>query len=580
MGAVEMRDPVTERLYAFLLANGSKLVADVLATFVRFHRSSLAIPLDPLSENPETVLHNLDAMMGQITSLCARHDFARLLVLFRRIPHQLALDLIRAVREQGEPMSLFSAAYSKAVLFGTNCALKYCRHEATFRSNNDRYQFSATEDELRDVVLLFLLCTVHRSACFLMNSLVRRELVEPISLDVLLDVYNARLKKRWKPCPTGTVSDVIVFPASVHTLPQGERTWRCRDCEGTERVLAMRNHAPVPCDADLEFRRFAYLDTIDFLKVTGVSFATFRTVWLGLNGLLIHTFPLLWPDDWVVAATPELLAARLEQANDYCESALGGGYPESIWESCHELLIRNNRGSCPTKDECRLVVDFLTYRRFDGDIRFIEQPFVFYPVSDRLLFWDYYRHAGLLRCLARNLTRQPAASATRSKKGKVLELAVMSAVSTMLGVTGVRKCVIRDGGRDMWDIDVGFVYRNILFLVDAKNQHKPVRYYFEATEVSDRVVRWESFLDKLDGNLKENLAYVRRYWQVCATIRGAICLACTEEAEFIASVDRALWLKLYECPRICLLTEMVDFLHQRDAIKELEANTAFVPFLE
>jgi hypothetical protein len=572
-----LRDTSTKRLDAFLETNVTKLLVDTRAKSIRNRLS--VIPHNHLDENPGRILQNLGALTADIQSLCTQHDFARFLILFRKLPHGVASRFIRETHDPGLDLALlFAAAYPEAVLFGTNCILKYCSHAPTLRSNKDRYTFVPTDGELMAAAQVFLLCVLHRCELFYMNSVIRRDLVDSTSLAVLLNVYNERLTKRWMPVPRGTMADTIILPASVDNLTSEERLWRFRDQAGKLLVLGMRNYIPIPCDADLEFERFSYLDTEDFPALTGFSFAKFRAVWLGLNQLLINMLPPMWPDSWVAAADPDLLIARLDHADDYCETALGSGRPESIWTSCHELLARKSPADCPTEEDCRAVVEFLTYRQFDGDVRFVEQPFVFYQVSERLLLWDYYRHGGLLRCLARNFTRLPGTSATQNKKGETFERAIKAVVSSIHGVRGVRKWVYREGGRDVWDVDVGFVFKNILFLVDAKNEQKSVRYYFEAAEVSDKVSRREAFLAKLDNNLKTYGAQVRTRWQDCEPLLGAICLVCTEEAEFIAKLDSELWLKPYECPRICLLTELVDFMNQPEAVERIESNPAFVPF--
>lgn len=572
-----MRDPVNERLYAFLMVNGSLLLANARAKSIRF-RSSV-IPLDPILESQDRLLQNLKRGIEEIQSLCSRHDFARFLILFRKIPHQIALDLIRAIhKSETNLLLLFEAIYPEVVLSGTNYLLKFCQHAPTIQTNNERYKFNPTDDELTDVIELFLLCVIHRYELFYMNSIIRRDITESVSLDVLLDVYNKRIKKRWNPLRVGTTSNAIILPGSVHNLPLEKRQWQCKDREGTERAIILRNYIPVPCDFDAEIERFAYLDTEDFIKFTGVSFAKFRTVWQGLNQLLVHNLPLLWPDSWFVVTESDYLSAKLEQADDFCESALGGAFPNSIIDSCYELLDNSNMTAHPTKEDCQTVVDFLTYGRFDGDVRFVEQPFVFYPVSDRLLFWDYFRHGGLLRCLARNLTRLSSTSATQNKKGEVFERSIIRAVSSVDGVKGVRKWIYKEGGRGVWDIDIGFVYRNILFLIDAKNEQKNVRYYFDGAEVSDKVANREGFLTKLDNNLKTYSAQVGNEWRDCSPIRGAICIVCTTEAEFIASANPKLWLKQYECPRICLLTELIDFINQPDILESIETHPAYVSF--
>jgi hypothetical protein len=316
--------------------------------------------------------------MELIQTLCTNHSFARLLTLFRKVPHEAAIDVLHTSgQSKGEETILFRAIYPEAVLFGTNCILKFCRHGPDFTSNNERYRFAPTEEELEDAVRLLLLCVVHRYELFYMNTIIRSNLVEPVALGPLVDIYNQRLRRRWKPTLTVSGSNTIIIPGQVHESPWKTRILEFRDSGGTQLSLMMRNYWPIPCSAEAEIQRFGYLDTPDFQKFTGFSFAVFQKVWVGLNEVLAHHLPMLWPDGLTERIDPEVLMARLQQADDYCESALGGGGPESIWKSCHGLLAQKSTFPCPTEDECRKVVDFLTYRRFDGDVRLIEQPVVF-----------------------------------------------------------------------------------------------------------------------------------------------------------------------------------------------------------
>src|SRR5207249_220877 len=131
-------------------------------------------------ENPDTVLHGLDTIMGEIQSLCGRHDFARFLLLFRKMPHHIGSDLLRALGKSEPEVSALRVTYTEAALFGTNCILKFCRHLPTFQSNSDRYRFAPADEELQEVVRMFFLCTVHRWQLFYMNSIMRREMVEAV----------------------------------------------------------------------------------------------------------------------------------------------------------------------------------------------------------------------------------------------------------------------------------------------------------------------------------------------------------------------------------------------------------------
>jgi hypothetical protein len=259
---------------------------------------------------------------------------------------------------------------------------------------------------------------------------------------------------------------------------------------------------------------------------------------------------------------------------------LGGGTPESVWTTCHTVLEQLNGASCPTLEECRTVVERLTFQSFNGDVRFPEQPFVFYQISPRLMLWDYLRHGGLLRCIARNLTSSPNASETKKKKGKMLEIFVKTSIEKAVPeATHARLGTeIKDRGRPVWDIDIGLALNGVLFLIEAKNRQKKVAYYFDGTEVSYRVQRFESILDKQDAKLKKYKAKVREKWQDVDPVSGAICLVCSEETEFVASFDGSFWLDLEaEIPRIGLLSEFVAFLKNVD-VEQVKKHPAYITF--
>jgi hypothetical protein len=115
------------------------------------------------------------------------------------------------------------------------------------------------------------------------------------------------------------------------------------------------------------------------------------------------------------------------------------------------------------------------------------------------------------------------------------------------------KATIRSCGQQVWDIDLGFVVDKVLLLVEAKNYQKNVKYHAaDGGTVSGRIQSWESLCEQLDAKLQRYGEAVRRKWPNPA-VAGAICIVCTEEAEFVASADRKYWLGLPEHPRVCTI---------------------------
>jgi hypothetical protein len=570
-------DLVTNRLVAFLQAHGEQLVKQVLESSLS-PTSRLIYHSDPLVDDPSGINATLKRAEDAIATICRQNDFARLMILFRKVPHELTIKLLRLETPEGQVDTFnFAPVYTQALMFGTNCLLKFSVHSPSFEWCTDRYKFQPTEKELSDAVKLMLLSVIHSHQLFYLNSVHRRPLTSPVSLDQLLTIYNRRQKLRWNPQITDSLNDVLIYPTFAVALPSEKRMRHYYDRNGKQHSIVVRNFLPISCNGQEEIKRFGYLDTGEFSKQLGVSFQTWCQVWLGLNEVILQNVAVLWPDAWISAADPDQLGARMEYADDYCETALGSGAPESIWTTCHVLLQRKGMEGCPALEECRAVVESLTYQRFDSDFRFPEQPFVFYKVSRRVMFWDYFRHGGLLRCIARNLSR--SGTSIRKRKGAFLEASVKATVEeTIPGVSCLKvntKIKKETGG---WEIDIGFVLDGVLFLVEAKNRQKPVTYYFNSVDVSARVTQAEDAIEKQDKKLATYKGHVRAKWREAGGVVGAICVICSEEVEFIASFDRAYWLDLsLEIPRVCLLKELIEFLKKRD-IKEIKKHPRFVTF--
>jgi hypothetical protein len=345
--AIAPKDAVTERIDAFLAKNSIALVETSHRSALGFREPRIILPFGEVSRSKATAEHNLALLAHDMERLCEQHDFARFLLLFRKMPYQLALSLLKVLTCSE---SSFTPIYEEAVLGGTNYILQFCRHGPTFKSNNERYKFLPENKELWDAALLFLLSVIQRRELFGLNSINRRDLVTPIALDALLDVYNRRLDKRWSPRIGDKGGPVILLPAMANTVPVDARIWHGRDREGTDRVLLMRNHIPVPCDAEHEFDRYPYLDTEDFERLSGIPFKKFRRVWVGLNEVLIYILPMYWSERYAAQVPPEFFAAKLEQADDYCETALGVASLEVISTACYDTLARDDSGEPPSLD--------------------------------------------------------------------------------------------------------------------------------------------------------------------------------------------------------------------------------------
>lgn len=570
-----MRDQVTDCLVDFLSAHADEVTRETMKPILAVHSPLILPRSDTQFDNPERVQAAMDRMLAEIERICRQHEFSRILVLFRKIPHEITIDMIRLTRDLSRvPHSEFDPLYTEAVLFGTNCLLQYANRAASFERIHERYTFKPTEKELGDAFRLMLLCLAHRQETFRMNSLLRRSLTSPVSFEHLLSIYNRRLRLHAAEYTAKDRMNIVVGPQLIARIPRHERIWTCYDGEGRSHSMIMSNFHSVMIDSRPYLRRFEYLDCDEFTKLMGVPFQTWCKVWIGLNLVALHNIPQLMHDSSIAQMTSDELGPRLERGHDYCETALGGGHPEGFWRTCHEILKMYDPEDKTTLEECRTVVDRLTFSHLDGDIRFPEQPFVFYPVSTRVLLWDYFRHAGLLRCIARNLSSNPMFSGS-NRKGEVLERLVVNAVREELPEAHSFKTSIKikNARQFVWEIDVAFIFRKILFLIEAKNQQKMLRYYFEGRDL-ERGANW---LEDRDEKLRQYASIVRNKWKEDENISGAIYIVCSEEAEFMPSYEPSLWLDIENYPRVCMLFELIQFLKEAD-LDSIQRHPNFVPF--
>jgi hypothetical protein len=148
---------------------------------------------------------------------------------------------------------------------------------------------------------------------------------------------------------------------------------------------------------------------------------------------------------------------------------------------------------------------------------------------------------------------------------------------TVTGIMDIKLNVkIKDetSGRTVWEIDIGFVYKNVLFLVEVKNWYKPQKYYLAVNQtLLNRAAGFEGVLHEQDDNLVKYRQQVFQRWQ--RPITGAICVVCTESVEFIASFDPEWWLQSEEVPRICLVNELINYLESEN-IDDLQKHPKFV----
>ena len=572
-------DPVSQQIEHFLLKNGDSVISAAIqdGLIEKFFETNNR---DGLEES-ERVKRHLDHLETLIDNICAKHSLWKLLFLFRKLPNT-SYEFVTKLIPGEEFANSIKPIFIESIVFGTNSILKFSKNAKDLSVCAKRFNIITTRQELEDVVHLMIFCILHRYMMFYQNSISHRSIQNEPSFTQALEIYNRRQELLKLPEPNMAKHKVIISPVFISNIPEKSRTKIYKNNMGRTATLIVKNYLPYPISQDDELEKYSVLDCPEFEVLTGISFDHWWKIWLGLNQVIKNNVIFLWSNNEISSSSDRELMEGTVRADDYSDTALGCGVISSITETCHVLLKREYGKSAPSLDECTEFFKFLSCDHLPGDARFVEQPYLFYEIGPYRVFWDYFRHSGMMRAVLRKLFGESGKAAKRlrayvaskfeEKTARKIELAIPDANTFKLNV----KIKNEANKQTAWEIDTGFIYKNILFLVEIKNWYKPEKYYLaDDSTLSSRISAVEFNLRKQDKKLQRFRQQVAQKWD--ETIFGAICIVCTESVEFTASLDKNLWLKTGEIPRICLVDELISYLRTGD-LEELYNHPKFVRF--
>jgi hypothetical protein len=155
------RDLTSERLLQFLSTHKDSLIRDV---FVQFDLPKIYPLWDALNDNAARVNHRLDHILLVARSICAQHDFATFLFLFRRMPHEAALEVLQHIKKAPDiSLDEIVPVYSESLLFGTNCILKFSRPSGAVARYIDLHRLVPSDAEIGDACRLAPFVRLHKS---------------------------------------------------------------------------------------------------------------------------------------------------------------------------------------------------------------------------------------------------------------------------------------------------------------------------------------------------------------------------------------------------------------------------------
>lgn len=574
-------DPITNQLENYFHSNGDNIISVAINEgFIEkfLTTSNAGVNSDEKSKRTKEFTDYLDSL---IQDICRGHVRWKLIILFRKLPNISYEFLEKIFSDQASSRSI-KPIFIESIIFGTNSILKYAVNDHSLTHCNDRYNFTAREDELEDTIKLMVYCIFHRYLMYYLNAISHGNIQDDPSVPELMQIYNYRQEKRKLPRRIDTTYQAIFSPVFMRHIPEKERGLVYQNHSGETVKVIIKNYLPYPVSQDDEFEKYSILNCSEFKVLTGLSFDNWWKIWLSLNQVIKNNIIFLWSDEETYSTFAIEMRASAERADDYSDTAMGCGVISSITETCYGLLEKEYKESAPSLKECNTFFNFLCCDQLRGDPRFVEQPYLFYNIGPDRVYWDYFRHSGMMRAVMRKLFSTPgkvagrlinhAASKFEERIQRRIEKYITEANTFKLNV----KIKNELNGQVAWQIDTGFIFRNILFLVEVKNWFKPEKYYLAYDPaLSSRISEFESVLHKQDENLEKYKRLVAQRWG--AKVAGAICVVCTEGVEFTALLDPKFWLKTGEIPRICLVDELIDFLNSEN-VEELKNHPNFVRF--
>lgn len=166
-------DPVSDAVDKFMARRGSAVVESAIRAALGLSNRIEMLGPDARQLNREAVASTLDRVHSLGTELCARNSFGRLLLLFRKVRHEVTIPLFQqwysvSTKEIGTLLE-------QATIYGTNAILQFARHDDdVFVDYSARYRLQPEAEEISDALRLVVYAVVHRHLMFIANTDARR----------------------------------------------------------------------------------------------------------------------------------------------------------------------------------------------------------------------------------------------------------------------------------------------------------------------------------------------------------------------------------------------------------------------
>jgi len=486
-----------------------------------------------------------DKVLLRIREICTKYDRKRLLFCTRKMPFVYVNTLNKHVALESDDITDY-IFFENAIILATNAILHFSPPNPN--STIDYTQF------IPDSFRLIVLCLIR----FTLNSAhlgLRIYNDEDYTILTELNKQEVRRPFIW---PAGDIvpvkdknSILILLPAS---LAPEEATLKAKYMD-KEKLddFPLINYIPFFADADEFIAQYKWLNDVKFQEEHGISFNKYCEYFYCLNKFIISK--LIFKDNEQKIA--------IKQTSDVYKFAslnrlAGSGLLEIKEKELYQHFKKNFNRDGLTLKEYKAVIESLTIGERDLsqiDIDVLEKPYVFYRFDRKYLVWDFHQNAIIWKSFSRQATD---GGIEGNIKGTGFENYVYQKLKQLEGIEELKRNVIIYSKHHLklMDIDIGFVHRGVLYLVELKSYGK------KKGEISGRFYKGNRLtmrLKKYDGLLAEHREKIYSDWKGCS-FNKAVYVLITSDIQFIEVKNESLWLLWGSIPRICLLDEFMLYL--------------------
>lgn len=559
MATTVFYDVFSTHIDDFLRARGSEAVKSPISEF-----RDLGLRLD---DDPAAIQSDMAVLQAKLTSLVGPHAWVKLLMTFRRIPLNLLQERDAPVGSTSDSLSS-APIQNYATSFGTNLIVSCALPSDELVDRRSIFSMPPTETEIEVAIAVFVWSSFHGFMQYRLNTKSREAISPGNPTGDLIHSYNLRHANRYedKTVLPEALDGMILTTAPARSFSSDIRNIRVHGANGAEYVINHRNYVPYPVHLDRLEPLYKHLEGETFRAKFGLSYAKWFLIYRGLNACLFASIATLWGTELKRQVTQDGQLASVERADDLGQSALGIANLDSLVDWVTRYAATRHRTPKISADDVNLFIHAHTTPNGAPLDPFVERTDCFYRLSDTVAIWDYIRSAALLPVVRRQMAPLLGAAGQSKAKGRTFEALVKNEIKSHLphvrALSGSKKR--RENGKDLFELDVGFVLDQVLFVIDAKYVVKPKRYMTgDPNKVLKRSDKSLEMLDYLDQQIARHLDWLKSEW-AGVEVTEVIGIICTAEVEYISTIDSSAWLVPLQVPRVCTISELTDFLKRPD----------------